>query len=189
MPTLEATIGMSIGFLDQETGMLLVRQRIFEEGSIIPGISFKGNWDLPGGGAEEVSTPTVRYDYPVLEAARKAEEEVGISISLTGMPATYLTLFKGLRGYDYAGVIPLTTTAKPTKGETRWVSPQELEALAKEFISVDDGKKLEPAEAKGLVSGYGKRMHCLCLQALALSPNVIYAAEAKQMLGAIQADW
>ena len=184
MPTLKTTIGMNFGFLDPKSGKLLVKQRVSEEQT------FRGNWDMPGGGVEEVGTSQVRYDHPILEAVREADEEVGIRLPLMGMPPVHLTLFKNRQGeYDLAGVIPYVTDKKPTRGITMWVSPKELETLAAEFVSERDARKQGLSEAKGLVSGLGKRMHCLCLRSLMCSPNASYVAQATKMLEAIQASW
>jgi 8-oxo-dGTP pyrophosphatase MutT (NUDIX family) len=183
MPTIEATIGMFFGFLDADTGKLLVKRRLFED-------PFRGNWDLPGGGVQTVDSATVRYDHPISEANREAEEEVGMHAVKDPMPAVYLVLFKASLGnYDLAGVIPYVTNEKPTKGEIMWVSPQELQALAQEFISEADAKRQGLSEAKGLVSGVGKRMHCMCLRALTFSPNRDYASDAQFMLAEIQTTW
>ena len=48
MEKISTTVGVFAGILDQTTGKLLLRQRV-EEDSIIPGKSFKSNWELPGG--------------------------------------------------------------------------------------------------------------------------------------------
>ena len=188
-------LGTYIGFLNpNKEGRLLLRRRI-EEDSIIPDpndpsktISFRGNWESPGGAVEETSEEKVSYDYPIKEAVREAAEEVGISVPLSGMPPVYLVFFKGPKGYDLAGITPAITTEEPTKGETMWVSPSELNVLAEEFISETDAKK-QGREAKGLLSGKGKRQHCMALAALCHSPNPEYAKQAKEMLSEIQKGW
>jgi len=188
-------LGMYVGFLNpNKDGRLLLRRRI-EEDSIIPDpndpaktISFRGNWENIGGAAEETSEEKVSYDYPIKEAVREAAEEVGILVSLSGMPPVYLVFFKGPKGYDLAGITPVITTEEPTKGETMYVSPQELEALVEEFISETEAKK-QGKEAKGLLSGKGKRQHCMALAALCHSPNSEYQKQAKEMLAEIQKGW
>ncbi len=180
-------LGMYLGLLNKE-GKLLLRRREETE-SIIPGVSFRGNWELPGGAVEETPAEKVRYDYPIQEAVREVAEEVGISVSLAGMPPVFLAFFKGPKGYDLAGVTPLITAEEPTRGETVWVSPSELKALAQEFISETDAKKQGLKEAKGLLGGWGKRMCCLALVALSHSPNPEFAKQAQEMLKEIQKGW
>lgn len=180
---ISTTVGVFAGVLSQTTGKLLLRRRV-EEDSIIPGKSFKGNWELPGGGVMDMEK--IPYNHLLNELVREVDEEVGISVSVDPMAPLYAVLFKGPAGYDLAMVTPITTSSSPTKGETIWVSPAELEELAKDFAPAD---KKRGIDGKGIVSGYGKRMHCMALKALSFSPNVTYAEEAKAMLAEIQKGW
>lgn len=167
MAKISTTVGVFAGILRLTDGKLLLRQRV-EKNSIIPGKSFKGNWELPGGGVMDAEkTP---YNHLPKELAREVNEEVGVSISISPMAPFYAMLFKGPTGYDLALVTPVTTSSPPTKGETIWVSPDELEELP-------------------IVSGRGGRMHCMCLKALSFSPNPSYAEKATIILAEIQKGW
>lgn len=183
-------LGMFAGILNPEkSGKLLLRRRT-EIDSIIPGKSFKGNWELPGGGVMEGQLKDkVSYDWPIKELVRQVEREVGISlVDPNPMPSVYLTFFKLPKGgYDLAGVVPIVAPYDDsTKGETIYVSPEELEKLAREFVPAD---KKQGKDGKGIVSGYGKRMHCMALAALCNSPNPEYAEQAQKMLREIQKGW
>jgi 8-oxo-dGTP pyrophosphatase MutT (NUDIX family) len=185
MGKIKTTVGVFGGILNRE-GKLLLRRR--EETDSITGESFFKNWELPGGGIME--TEKVPYSCPVNELKREADEEVGISIPVDLMPPMYPVLFKNLKGeYDLAMVTPIQTSLEPTKGETIWVSPKELGVLAEEFISDTQAKKQGLKEAKGIVSGYGKRMHCMALKALCFSSNLEYRKQAGEMLLQIQKSW
>lgn len=183
MEKISTTVGVFAGILDQATGKLLLRRRV-EEDSIIPGKSFKGNWELPGGGVMDMEK--IPYGHLLNELAREVDEEVGVSVSPDPMAPLYAVLFKGPKGYDLAVVTPVITSASPAKGDTVWVSPAELENLAKEFVPANKDKGID---GKGIVSGHGKRMHCMALKALSFSPNIAYAEEAKAMLAEIQKGW
>ena len=177
-------LGVYAGILNpKKEGKLLLRRRV-EEDSIIPGKSFRGNWELPGGGVMETEKPG--YDWLVRELKREVEEEVGISIPVDLMPPMYSLFFRGPLGDDLAQVTPIIAEVEPAKGETRWVSPTELESLAEEFVPAN---KKAGIEGKGIVSGYGKRMHCMALASLCHSPNPKYAKQATEMLREIQEGW
>jgi len=182
MAKITTTFGAFVGFLNpNKQGKLLLVRRTSPD-SILPGVSFKGNWELPGGALEEGMVVT---NYHIHIAFHKANEKVGIDIEPVFQPLLgpmYLTFFQGPQGNDVGGVIPWITDKEPQKGETMWVSPQELKTLADEFISETDAKARSLTEAKGLVSGWKKRMCCMALAALSQSPNPAYADEAKRML-------
>ena len=182
MAKLLTNVGVFVGFLNQnKEGKILLRRRT-EEGSIIPGVSFKGNWELPGGGAEEAEF--VGYNYMVETAFREAAEEVGISCGeIPFLGPLYSAFFKGPKGYDLALVVPYGTIDEPTKGETTYVSPEELEALALAFLSPKEAKEKGLSEATGLLSGKGKRMYLMAMTVLAkYSPNTKYRMDAEFFL-------
>ena len=197
MAKLVTTVGTFVGLLSSirtraRDGRLLLRRRT-EEGSILPGISFMGNWELPGGSVQETERP--RYDHLVLEALREIEEEVGIKIAVDPEDdshqifSMYAAQFKGSQGYDLSVVIPMIYGLEPTKGETCWVSPEELNQLAQDFVSVTDAKKQGLSGAQGIVSGWGKRMHWMSLCALTHSPNLKFVRQAQLTIADIQEDW
>ncbi|MDP2637375.1 MAG: NUDIX domain-containing protein [bacterium] len=173
MARLTTTVGVFIAlFNPHEYGKLLVRRRVRE-------LTFRGNWDLPGGGVEEVGESN--YDHLVAEGFRELEEEVGIEISLIPGYAysMYAAFLKGQKTNDLALVIPCMSHEYPTKGETCWVSVEELNDLAREFMVLDEAKR---QEARGLVSGWGKRMHRLALSAFVSMPNGPYLDAAVRTL-------
>ena len=181
-----STTGILMAILNPEReGRLLLRQRE-EQSSLIPGKSFLGNWELPGGGAR-VPVGQVPYDYLLQEGLRELEEEVGIHLEVRGMPAMYSTLYAPAR--DHALVVPQVAIASPTKGKTRWASVEEMNQLARDYVPADIAKAQGLSEARGLVSGWGGRMHCACLAAMRHSPNQEFVLEARRTLDEIVRAW
>jgi len=158
----QPTIGVFGGIFNEEGKILLKK---------ITSGRFAGEWDLPGGGvsAENASkAPDERILFE--ELAGIVKEETGISISVS-VESQILTpaILKG--GGDWAFPIVVgTIREKPTKGETRFVSPQELQELA-------DGP-----EGNRLLSGRDKRMYRLASRLLCHSPNPEYRRKAKEMV-------
>lgn len=181
------TVGVFAGLIGPN-GKLLLRRRT-EEGSIIPNQSFRGNWELPGGGVMEQDSPQISYDLLRRELIREVIEEVDVKIDdlIRPMPPFYPAPFKRGNGYDLGLVTPIILEVVPiVKGDHLWVDPDELNQLAREFIAA---KKDPPVEGKGLLSGYGKRMHCMALATLAVSNNDEYASQAYRTLTEIQESW
>ncbi|MDP3991010.1 MAG: hypothetical protein Q8P63_01820 [Candidatus Nealsonbacteria bacterium] len=172
------TRGIYVGILHPKSGKLLLVRRTGST-SIIPDVSFCGNWEIIGGAVMASDNKAVPYNYYLGELSRLMEAKAGIVMVILGLPAMHSVLFKGPNGYDEASVIPIVHDAKPTIGEMLWVSPHELQILTDEFEPVDEktGKS-----GKGLLSGYGKRMHCMALAALSHSPNYDFSIEAMRML-------
>ncbi|PIP24409.1 MAG: hypothetical protein COS25_00930 [Candidatus Nealsonbacteria bacterium CG02_land_8_20_14_3_00_37_10] len=187
-------VGVYAGILNSE-GKLLLRRRT-ETGSIIPGRSFKGNWELPGGGIMETDEESIPYSYAVKELKREVREEVGIRLTISKMPPLFTVMFKGPAGYDLAMVTPVQSEQisnlsvgqgiEGMKGDFIFVSTEELNELAREFVSADKKKGID---GKGLLSGYGKRMHCMALMALFKSRNTDYSRQAATTLTQIQEGW
>lgn len=194
MEKAKVAIGVYAGILNGQ-GKILLRRRIGED-SIIPGKSFKGNWELPGGGVMETDEESIPYSYAVKELKREVEEEVGIKIAIIKMPPFYPVMFKGAAGYDLAIVTPVQQeqisdliagqVIPAIKGDSIFVSTEELNELAREFVPAD---KKKGVEGKGLLSGYGKRMHCMALQVLTESRNADYSRQAVRTLVEIQEGW
>ncbi|MDO8559369.1 MAG: hypothetical protein Q7R84_03485 [bacterium] len=179
------TRGIYAGVLDSDTGKLLLMRRTKTD-SIIPGVSFKGNRELPGGAIMASNDNIVPYNYYLQDLVRLLKEKTGIVIVVRGLPVMYSVFLKGPAGYDEASVIPLVSYDKPTIGDTIYVSPYELRTLTEEFEPADEktGKS-----GKGLLSGYGKRMHCMALLALSHSPNRDFVRQAMGMLDNITVNW
>lgn len=178
------TVGVFAGILNGAAGKLLLRQRD-EEGSILPGRSFRGNWELPGGGV--MDNEKISYGHLSRELERELKEELGIEIFISSTPAFYPAPFKGPKGCDLALVTPIILGSPISpRGGAIWVSPEELDRLARKFIAPN---KQTGISGEGLLSGHGKRMHCMALAALSHSPNSQYAVEAASMLAEIQKSW
>ncbi len=177
--------GIYAGIMHPNTGKLLLMRRV-KPTSIIPNVSFRGNWELIGGAVMTSDEKSVPYNYCLGELCRIVEIKTGLVIIGRGMPAMYSVLLKGPNGYDEASVIPIVSDAQPTFGDTTYVSPSELQTLVEEFEPADEktGKS-----GKGLLSGYGKRMHCMALTALSHGPNQDFVREAVRMLDEITTTW
>jgi 8-oxo-dGTP pyrophosphatase MutT (NUDIX family) len=141
-----ATIQLKIyaGIFDTRGRLLLKRRQ--------PGKSFPGDWDLPGGDVEAGNNDNSGDERIVWrELARKVKEEVGIKISCSLMPAMYPAITAD--GIDwFFVVIFMSIKDQSPNGEFAWVSFGDLNELAKRQIG------------NRLVSGWGKRMHRLCLR-------------------------
>jgi len=186
MEKVSTNLGIYLGILHPRTGKLLLIRRKGSK-SIIPNVSFRGNWELPGGAVMATDVPSIiPYNYYFKELSRLLKEKTGMEIKLSGLQPMYSVMFKGPNGYDYASVVRLITEETVTIGEGKWVSPKELAVLAEEFKAADEstGKSGE-----GLLGGSDKRMHCMALVTLSGSPNGTYAEEARQMLYAITETW
>ena len=180
------TVGVFAGVINANTGMMLLRRRL-ETGSIIPGQSFKGNWELPGGGVME--TEKVSYDYLTSELAREVLEETGIKIP-RDFPQLFVPFpFKGPAGYDLALVSPVSVSELPHLDAEKflWAFLTGVNQLARQFVPA---KKDPPTEGEGLLSGWGKRMHCM---ALTVFLSGFFSAkvnqEARDTLTAIKNAW
>ena len=181
MAKIVATLSIYVGFIN-EVGKLLLVKRTSDE-SVVPGVSFRGNWELPGGSVEDADS--LSYDYHIRTGIAKAEEKVGIHLDFTQAPRMYTFLFKGAAGCDLCAVIPVVSHKLPNKGETLYVSPLELKGLAVQFVSATDAEKQGLSEGQGLISGWGKRMCCMSLNVLTHSPDTLFASEAHQLLSEI----
>lgn len=165
------TIGV-FGIIFDKTGNILVKQRERWE-------SAPGEWDLPGGGVEvDVNASAIDERIVGQEILRELKEETGLGLSpLQRMPALYPAVIKGGKDWAFVTIIGVVDQ-KPTKGNWRYVSPIELEELAKGPID------------NRLLSGYGKRMHRMILRAFVSRdcPNESYRIQAQEMLKKIQAE-
>ncbi|MGA2417893.1 MAG: NUDIX domain-containing protein [Candidatus Staskawiczbacteria bacterium] len=184
MAKITPTIGVFAGIIEVINGRLLLRRRT-EEGSIIPGQSFLSCWELPGGGAMDQGE--IPYSHLARELERELGEELGTSVDLNPMPQFFAVLFKGAKTYDLALVTPIVVSSLfSPKGDVVWVSPIELDRLAKEFVAPDKDAKIA---GRGLLGGYGKRMHCMALKSLEHSPNADFSSQARRMLVEIENKW
>lgn len=167
-PTARPTIGL-FGYLFSPDGKLLVKRR--EQNESLP-----GEWDLPGGGAEEEIVNAAKNEKVIFqEVIRETREEIGIDVAIAlyipsmTAPKMHPAVISG--GKDWAfgiNVGTISSNPKVREGvEWKLVSPEELEELANGPLG------------NRLVSGPGKRMHRLCLYGLAeYSPNEDYREQA-----------
>lgn len=174
---IQASVGVFAGIIKE--GKILLRRRV-EIPSIIPGKSFKGCWELPGGGV--LVTKDMSYSHLVSQLKREVDEEVGIPITVDPMPPIYPVFFG--KTQDLALVTPVETSLEPTKGETKWVSLEELNELARRYKPPN---KETGEDGQGIISGFGKRMHCMALRAFSVSREC--GEEAKETLQEIQKNW
>ena len=193
------TRGIYMGGLDCGTGKLLLMRRIKTD-SLLKGVSFRGNLELIGGAVMTSNEPRIPYYYYLGELDRLVRKKTGIVLDLgilpTGIPCLYTLPFKRedkdtkTSYYDEASMVPVFLPSPEEMVssicELIYVSPTELLSLAKEF---EPANEKDSKSGKGLVSGYGNRMHCLCLAALTNSPNQGYVRQAEGMLREIMANW
>ena len=145
MAKLKTTVGVTVGIFNTEDKLLL-RKRI--EHDSITNIDYAGNWELPVVAVQETEDASVPYDYLCRELVRGVKEELGVIIDIDSMSAFYPVMFKGPQGYDLAMITPLqakniaaAAPGEDVKGEIIFISPQELNDLAREFISLTEAKK------------------------------------------------
>lgn len=174
---IKASVGVYAGTFKE--GKILLRRRV-ETSSLIADKSFKGCWELPGGGVRV--TEDMPYSHLVNELKREVNEEVGIPITVDPMPPMYPVFFG--KAQDLALVTLIETSLEPTKGETKWVSFEELNELARGYKPANKEKR---EDGEGLVSGPGKRMHCMALRVFSVIGE--HKEEATEMLQEIQKNW
>ncbi len=179
----EATVGVFAGILN-ENGELLVRRRVLEgeEKSLIISEKVYGDYELPGGIAEQKEMLAIGNEKGLIAVAkRETKEELGLEINppLTSLmiPIIFTKEFADKKIVnDIAFVIPIQPdqwTGEP-EGEVVWVAPDELRELA------------EKPKGEQLLSGWGKRMCRMSLHALCYSPNSVIRKKATDMLLLIQ---
>ena len=177
----KATIGVFAAIMNGK-GKVLLRRRT-EIPSIIPGKSYKGCWELPGGGVR--ITDDMPYSHLVNELVREVAEEVGIVIIVDLMPPMYPVFFGKVQ--DLALVTPVVVdSSEPIEGETRWASLEEVDQLARDYKSAN---KETGEDGKGIVSGCGKRMHCMILKGMCFGPVSVVRTGARVELKEIQKYW
>ncbi|MBM3257727.1 MAG: hypothetical protein FJZ05_00720 [Candidatus Nealsonbacteria bacterium] len=176
-------IGVFFGLITKK-GKVRLQKRIEKGSTVIPGMSYKGDFELTGGGIKEkdlkrVLTPQGLFS----EAAREAREELGLEVSTPAKFSIYRAVFvNNEKNTDWAFMIPIPPKywdeKAKTKRETIDVSPDELQELANR------------PKGEQLLSGWGKRMCRMSLGAIfAASTNPKYVNDARIMLTDIKPDW
>ena len=202
MAKLKTTVGVAAGIFNTE-GKLLLRRRI--EHDSITGIDYYGCWELPVVAVQTQRQKSIPYNYLVLELIRGIKAEVGISIRIfvDPMPAFYPVMLKfknekkGKYEYDlamitpiYAGDVAASVSGQDVGGEVIFVSPEELNNLAREYKPAKKNKEGKIIESgKGLLSGFGKRQHCLALRAFEAASLLSFQREASETLREIERGW
>lgn len=171
---MQITIGLFAGIFN-EKGKILIRRRKSE--NLKGSCSHEGDWELPGGTMEKGNI-WEKKDERIIgeELARELKEEIGVLIKVPFMPMMFpaVNVNKEYEIIDFAFIIPkVKLCEKPIKGENMYVSPKELNNLAKQ------------PKGSRIVSGFGKRMHRMILKTLCFSSNAKYAREAKKILSEI----
>jgi ADP-ribose pyrophosphatase YjhB (NUDIX family) len=155
-----------------------------KKGSIIPGKTYEGDYELPGGRVEEKNLKkALTLETLEIELIREVKEELGIVIVPHPAPPLYLAVYEdpSREICDWAFMMsvppgrPYWDENSPTKRTTIDVSPEELRKLANE------------PKGQQLLSGWGKRMCRLSLGALLSSGN--YNSEARKCLDEVKPDW
>lgn len=190
MPKMKTTVGVTVGIFDSE-GKLLLRRR--KEHDSITNLDYYGCWELPVVAIQETDAEVIAYDFLCRELVRGVKAETGFEIHVDLMPPFYPVAFKYKGEYDLAMVTPVCKILgqEPTENKIIFVDPVQLNTLAWEYAPVkkDAGGRVVE-EGKGLVSGYGKRMHCLGLKALAIGSSNSYSRhKAGEFLSEIQKGW
>jgi 8-oxo-dGTP pyrophosphatase MutT (NUDIX family) len=135
MATMPKTIGVFARLLTKEGKVRL--QRRIEKGSIIPGKTFRGDWELPGGRIKEKDLQKA-LTLAVLkeELIREVKEELGIKIMVfPENPAIYRAIYedpeKGICDWAFGITIPsgFWEENKKTKREIIDVNPDDLRDL------------------------------------------------------------
>lgn len=177
-------IGVFAGLLTS-TGKIRLQRRI-EKDSIIPGKTFEGDYELPGGRVEEKDLKkALTLGVLEKELILRVGNDLGISIITYPNPPLYLAKYedpaKGI--CDWAFMMPVPPSPAywdenaPTTRTTVDVSPAELYELAQQ------------SKGQQLLSGWGKRMCRMALGALLNSENSAYRLSAEKYLNEINPKW
>jgi len=176
------TIGIFAGLLTS-SGKLRLQRRI-EKGSIIPGKSYEGDYELPGGRVGENDLKkALSLEVLKNELTLRVEKDLGINVKTHILPSVYLAIFEDPAKdiCDWAFMMPIMPfywdERASAERTTIDVSPQELYQLA------------QRPKGEQLLSGWGKRMCRLSLGALLNSSNPDYQFEARKYLDEIRPDW
>jgi len=172
--TAKPTAGL-FGYIFSQEGKLFVKKRGKNE-------SLAGEWDLPGGGVEEEVNANAKDERVVIEELlREIHEETGYYIPhFDVMPAMYPAVSPGGKDWAFGINVGMIAGSPPFlhPGNYQYVSPEELEKLA------------NGSPGNRIVSGYGKRMHRLCLLGLEkFSPNNNFREQAGKTLQKIWETW
>ncbi|PIP24939.1 MAG: hypothetical protein COX34_01500 [Candidatus Nealsonbacteria bacterium CG23_combo_of_CG06-09_8_20_14_all_36_12] len=184
VPAKKVTIGAFLGLITKE-GKLRLQQRTEKGSPIIPGVSYRGDYELTGGGVKEKDLKKVlTLEELFKEAKREAKEELGVVVFMPKQLSLYRAVFvnqeKGTEDWALTIPIPPECWNETTKMKriTIDVNPDELRELANR------------PKGEQLLSGWGKRMCRMSLGTIfTSSTDPKYVNEAKIMLTEIKPDW
>ncbi|MBI2626161.1 MAG: hypothetical protein HYW69_01035 [Candidatus Nealsonbacteria bacterium] len=137
------TIGVFLGLITKE-GKLRLQMRT--ESTSITGISYKGDFELPGGAVKEKDLRKVlTFDGLYNEAVRRVEEDLGLVVSLSFiLKGFYLTVYENPKNgkIDWAFMIPVIDWDQKAKMKRKTVdvNPDQLNVLG-ELDLIVSGKK------------------------------------------------
>ena len=178
------TVGVFFGLITKE-GKLRLQKRTEKGSTVTPGVSYKGDFELTGGGAKEKDFKKLLTSQGLFdEGQRETKEELGLAVSMPSKFQLYRAKFFNEKTgvEDWAITIPLPPECwdeqAEIKRQTIDINPEELFSLA-----------MQP-KGEQLLSGWGKRMCRMSLGAIfAASTNPKYVNEARIMLTEVKPDW
>lgn len=184
MAKMKTTVGVAAGIFDGPGRLLLVRRTQHDS---VTDTDYYGNWELPITAVQTNKRKPIPYNYLSQELERGTERELGIRIHVDPMPVFYPVAFKNKNGYDLLLATPIhykqVEHISGILAQFIFVDVDTLDVLAREFISLSDAKKQGFGEAKGLLSGYGKRQHQVSLKLFSVaSSDRDYREQAKDIL-------
>lgn len=174
------SVGVFLGLITKE-GKVRYQMRI-ESSSPITGISYKGDFELPGGGAEEKNlSELLTLEGLIMEGTREVKEELGIEVLLppNDIPL-YWAPYENPKNskVDWAFMIPVLPKFWDETAEVKRkivdLNPKHLDVLG---------------ELNLIISGK-KRMYRMGQGALyACSSNSLWSREAADFLNQVKPDW
>ncbi len=178
------TIGVFAGLLTSE-GKIRLQRRI-EKDSLVPGKTYEGDYELPGGRVGEKNLKkALTLGVLAKELVLRVENDLGISILIHPNPPLYWTKYedvaKGICDWAFAMPVPPLLPYWDENAlmvrKTIDVGPDELYELAQQ------------PKGQQLLSGWGKRMCRMSLGVLLNSDNPAYRLSAEKYLNEINPEW
>lgn len=180
------SVGVFLGLITKE-GKVRYQMRI-ESSSPITGISYKGDFELPGGGAEEKNLSKLLTPEGLLEEGiREVKEELGIIVVLSPPPdlplywaPLYWAPYDNPKNgkIDWAFMIPILPVFWDETAEVKRkivdLNPKHLDVLGELNLIVSDKKRMYRM-------GQGAIFAC--------SSNSLWSQEAADLLTQVKPDW
>ena len=187
--TKDITIGAFLGLITKEGRVRYYRRKEEEGWQTVPGISFRGDFYLPGGYVQRKGRKLrhiLSQRVLFTEAASGTEEDLGISITIPAQ--IHLHLYRavsvnyqnGTENWDFIIPIPSIYWDEdvPTIKQIVDVNPDELYRLA------------NYPKGEQIAGGWGEQMSKMGLAALfACSYDRVYRKRSEDLLIDIESDW